>query len=90
MDYNIDFHVHVLQCHYYNRGHLDKVDQLDYRKVTNEYNPRKLIVNYKNHETNKKNMVQNQPIGHFQVPKTLTFQMRPSASGLMITVKKEY
>ena len=24
----------VLQCDYYNWGHLDKVDQLDYRKVT--------------------------------------------------------
>ena len=28
-------HAYVfLQCDYYNRGHLDKVDQSDYRKIT--------------------------------------------------------
>ena len=30
-------HLHVngpLQCDYYNRGHLDKVEQSDYRKIT--------------------------------------------------------
>ena len=24
----------ILKCDYYNRGHLDKVDQSDYRKIT--------------------------------------------------------
>ena len=42
------------QRHYsattYNRGHLHKVDQSDYRKIT-EHIPRKLVVNHNYHES---------------------------------------
>jgi len=32
------------QCDYFNRGHLEKVDQSDCRKITIQYIPRKLAV----------------------------------------------
>ena len=34
MDLNRWYSRQLLQCDYYNRGHLDKVGQLDYRKIT--------------------------------------------------------
>ena len=54
----------LLQCDFYNWGHLEKVNQLDDRKITSL---RKLLVNDHNYhktqnEINKLNMDQNQPI----------------------------
>ena len=42
----------LLQCDYYNRGHLDKVDQSNYRKIT-MYSEKVswLVVNHNYHET---------------------------------------
>ena len=50
-----------LQCDYYNWGHLDKVDQLDYRKITIHLE-KVSCVNNKLPWNEKNNMDRNQPI----------------------------
>ena len=47
---NFDFNLsETYRCDYHNRGHLDNVDQSDYREIT--IHPRRLVVNHNYHET---------------------------------------